>query len=340
MSEPLIAKISLKKLQSNAIKVKGLLKKRVKFCAVVKSDAYGHGLTEISSSLYNICDYYAVSMLSECEKLRISGIDKPIIILTPPTSSTVDKLILNDIIIPVGSIKDLILVYKSARKLNKKVKVHLSINSGMNRLGFDSEREIKKAINFIKNNSFIILDGGYSHFGLVEDKKYTETCFNKFKELVKPIKEYNKNAIIHISSSGGLILNSKYQLDMVRVGLLIYGYSPIKTSKITVEPIMEVFAKNLLLRSGVLGKNLMYGNVKAKQDRVSIIRLGYADGFWRSNASDFAGNLCMDLSAVKDSNNEYVSVLKNAEITAKQLKTIPYEVLTSVSKRAKKEYFY
>ncbi len=340
MSEPIIAKISLKKLQSNAIKVKGLLKKKVKFCAVVKSDAYGHGLIEISSSLYNICDYYAVSMLIECEKLRISGIDKPIIILTPPTPSTVDKLILNDIIIPVGSIKDLILVYKSARKLNKKVKVHFSINSGMNRLGFDSEMEINKAIKFIKNNSFVILDGGYSHFGLVEDKKHTESCFNKFKELVKPIKEHNQNAIIHVSSSGGLLLSPKYQLDMVRVGLLIYGYSPIKTKKTTVEPIMEVFAKNLLLRSGVLGKNFMYGKVKSKLNKVSIIRLGYADGFCRSNTSDFASNLCMDLSAVKDSNNEYISVLKNAEITAKQLNTIPYEVLTSVSKRAKREYFY
>ncbi len=340
MSEPLIAKISLKKLQSNAIKVKGLLKKRVKFCAVVKSDAYGHGLTQIASSLYNICDYYAVSMLSECEKLRISGIDKPIIILTPPTSKTVDKLILLDITLPVGSIKDLILVYKSARKLNKKVKVHFSINSGMNRLGFDSEKEIAKAIKFIKNNSFVILDGGYSHFGLVEDKRHTKTCFNRFNKLVKPIKEYNENAIIHISSSGGLILNLKYQLDMVRVGLLLYGYSPIKTDKIKVEPIMEIFAKNLLSRRGVLGKNLMYGNNKSKLNSVSIIRLGYADGFYRLNTGDFAGNLCMDLSAIKDIKSDYVSVLKDAEVTAKRLNTIPYEVLTSVSKRAKKEYFY
>ncbi len=340
MSEPLVAKISLKKLSGNLKSVKSLMKKKVRLCAVVKSDAYGHGIVKIASAIYKECDYFAVSMLSECEKLRISGIDKPVIILTPPTENTVEKLILLDITLPVSTLKELILVYKTARRLNKRVKVHFAINSGMNRLGFDSEGKIDRAINFIKKNSFIILDGAYSHFSCVENATYTKKCFLTFKRLSKRVKEHNKNAILHISSSGGLLLDRKYQLDMVRIGLLLYGYSPIESNVINVEPIMQVFAKNLLSRDNLAGKNLMYGSDLSKADSVSIIRLGYADGFWRFNTGEFKSNLCMDLSAVKKTDGSYVCVLKNANQTAKELKTIPYEILVSVSKRAKKEYFY
>ena len=339
MSEPLICKISLTKLINNALKVKKLLNKRVKLCAVVKSGAYGHGLVDISSALYSICDYFAVSLASEASKLRIAGIDKPILLLSPATENTIEKLILNDITLSVSTIKELILIAKTAKRLSKKVKVHIAINCGMNRLGFN-DNEVVKAVNFIKKFSFIVLDGAYSHLGCVEDKRFTKSCFNNFLQAVKPIKEYNKRAILHISSSGGLLINKKYQLSMVRVGLLLYGYSPIKTDKIKVEPIMKVYAKNLLSRNNVKGGYVGYGKYKCKIDNVSILRLGYADGFMRNNANRFENNLCMDLSAVNFNKNDYVLVMDNALEYSKKLKTIPYEILVSVTKRAEKEYFY
>lgn len=340
MSEPLIAKISLKKLKANALKVKSLLKNNVKLCAVVKSDAYGHGINEIASALYSICDYFAVSLLSECEILRISGIDKPILLLTPASESTIERLILRDITLPVSSVKELLLIYKTAKKLGKKVKVHFAINTGMNRLGFDDEYSIKKALGFIKNNEYILLEGAYSHFGDVKDKAYTEKCFQIFKKLTKPILQVNKKAILHIASSEGLIASDKYQLGMVRIGLLLYGYNPSINSKIQVEPIMQVYAKNLFSRTNVKNKRLMYGDALSQTNEVSIVRLGYADGFFRSNESPFVNNLCMDLSAVKKTDNDYVLVLKDAKELSKKLNTIPYEILVSVTKRAIREYFY
>ena len=339
MSEPLICKISLTKLQQNAFKVKNMLKKGVKFCAVVKSDAYGHGLVDISSTLYSICDCFAVSLASEGSILRSSGIDKPILLLSPATENTVEKLILNDITLSVNSIKEIILIAKTAKRLNKKVKVHFAINCGMNRLGFN-ESEVLKALNFIKKFSLLELEGAYSHFGYVEDKKYTKNCFNLFMQTVKPIKEYNKRAILHISASGGLLISKKYQLSMVRVGLLLYGYLPIKTDKISVEPIMKVYAKNLLSRRNVKNKTVGYGKKKSDINDLSIIRLGYADGFLRNNVKSFENNLCMDLSAVSFNKNDYVLVMDNALEYSKKLKTIPYEILVSVSKRGNKEYFY
>ena len=159
-------------------------------------------------------------------------------------------------------------------------------------------------------------------------------------QIVKPIKEHNKRAILHISASGGLLLGKKYQLSMVRVGLLLYGYSPIQTDKISVEPIMKVYAKNLLFRNGVKNEYVGYGKDKCNLDNISILRLGYADGFLRNNVKPFENNLCMDLSAVNFNKNDYVLVMDNALEYSKKLKTIPYEILVSVSKRGIKEYFY
>ncbi len=340
MSEPLIAKISLKKLKANALKVKSLLKNKVKLCAVVKSDAYGHGICEIASALYSICDYFAVSLLSECEILRISGIDKPILLLTPASESTIERLILRDITLPVSSVKELLLIYKTAKKLDKKVKVHFAVNTGMNRLGFDDEFSIKKALDFIKNKEYIVLEGAYSHFGIVKDEEYTKKCFQTFKKLTKPILKVNKNAILHIASSEGLLANDKYQLNMVRIGLLLYGYNPYEKRKIEVEPIMQVYAKNLFSRTNIKNKRLMYGDKLSQANEVSIVRLGYADGFSRNNESLFVNNLCMDLSAINLTGSDYALVLKDAKKLSIKLNTIPYEILVSVTKRAKREYYY
>ncbi len=339
MSEPLICKISLKNLTSNAKKIKSLLNKNVKLCAVVKSDAYGHGLVNVSSALYSICDYFAVSLASECVKLRASGIDKPILLLSPATENTVEKLIISDSTLSVSTIKELILIVKTAKKLNKRVKVHIVVNVGMNRLGFNLS-ELEKAVEFIKKFDLLELDGAYSHFSDVDDKKYTNTCYENFLQAVKCVKKHNKKAIFHISASGGLLLNKKYQFSMVRIGLLLYGYSPIKSDKISVEPVMKVYAKNLLCRHGVKDKRIAYGNSFSTANDISVIRLGYADGFFKNNVSPFISDLCMDLTAVNSSKSDYVLVMDNALEYSKILKTIPYEVLVSVSKRAKKEYFY
>lgn len=340
MSEPLICKVNLSKLLSNATSVKKLLNKKVKFCAVVKSDAYGHGIVEVSSALYSICDYFAVSLASECLTLRRAGIDKPVLLLSPVTENTVEKLILNDITLSVSTIREIILIAKTSKRLNKNVKIHLAINTGMNRLGFSCEKEVEKAVNFIKKFSLLSLDGAYSHFNCVEDRVLTNNAYNKFLKLTKIVKRLNNRAILHISASGGLLLDKKYQLSMVRVGLLLYGYYPIKSQKISVEPIMKVYAKNLLNRSGVKGKNIAYGNSLSSIDDISVVRLGYADGFFRSNKEPFLANLCMELSAVKLTKNSYFLVMDNAEEYSKKINSIPYEILVSVSKRANKEHFY
>ncbi len=339
MSEPIIAEISLNKLYSNALNVKGLLNKGVKFCAVVKSNAYGHGITEVALKLYPICDSYAVSLASEAVALRFSGIDKPIILLTPITENTVDSMVLKGITMTVNSLKELELINKTSIKYKTKSLIHLAVNSGMNRLGIDTCSDIDKCIEYIAKNKYLILDGAMSHFGCVEDKNYTKSSFNNFIKLTKNIKKYNKNANLHISASGGLLSENCYQLSMVRIGILLYGYKPFESNVIDVEPIMKIKARKLLVKEGVLGKRLLYGGEISKENSISILRLGYADGFNRTFNSDYASNLCMDISALNGKAEEdYVVVMENAELTAKKWGTISYDVLTSTTTRAQRIY--
>ena len=147
MSLPLIATISSKNLLNNLSSIKKLTCKS-KICAVVKSDAYGHGLVEIANILYMHVDCFAVSLESECLALRLAGIDKDIILLTPIFASNVSSLINYNITLTVSTLNELKLIYKNAKLLNKKVKVHFAINTGMNRLGFDDASTINLAINY------------------------------------------------------------------------------------------------------------------------------------------------------------------------------------------------
>ncbi len=339
MSLPIVAKISLVNLIENAKNIKNFLKEGSKFCAVVKSDGYGHGIVEVSSAIYSYVDAFAVSLVSECEALRIAGIDKPIMILTPPFKESVYKLIKYDTIIPVSTFEEIKLVYESAKKLKRVAKIQIAINSGMNRLGFSTLKEIKTAVYYVKSLKNLNLVGAYSHFGDTCNKEYTERQFKKFNKLIKPIKDVYPNVDYHISASGGMLADEKYHLSMCRVGLLLYGYKPFMTNKIQVKPVMEVLAKRIIVRNKLKGKNLLYGSNLSSVNTATILRVGYADGFFREGLESSLNSLCMDLSAISGKvDKEYHLIMQDAEILAKKWGTIPYEVLVNATKRADRIY--
>lgn len=339
MSYSTIAKISLNKLKNNALNVKKLLGSKTKFYAVVKSNAYGHGIVEVSNALYQIVDGYCVSLLSEGVALRTAGIDKDILMLTPPFLETATNLVRYDITSAVSSLKEIKLLENSAKKLNKIAKIQLAINTGMNRLGFSTKKSIITALNYIKNSKNLTLTGAFSHFGNVENKSYVYSQFKKFISLSKIIKKDYPKITYHISASGGVLLGKKYHLNACRVGLLLYGYKPLKTDKITVEPIMKVYAKTICVKSNLKGKNLMYGDNPSPFDTATILRLGYADGVLRKGINSTINSLCMDISAVKGKHFKSLTpIMTNADNLAKKWKTIPYEVLVNITSRAEMRY--
>ena len=339
MSYKTVAEISIKNLQNNAKNVKKLLNRKTKFYAVVKSNAYGHGIVEVSNALYNIVDAFCVSLLDEAVKLRVAGIDKDILMLTPAFCETVNELVRYNITISVSSLKELKLIDKTAKNLNAKAKIQLAINTGMNRLGFNDNKSILTALNLVKNSKNLTITGAFSHFGNVCNKEYTKSQFQKFLNLIEVIKKYYPKIDYHISSSGGVIAGKRYHLNACRVGLLLYGYTPFITDKISLKPVMKVYAKSVSVRKNLKGKNLMYGDCLSPFDTATVIRLGYADGFLRKGITETVNHLCMDLSAVKGGRySRLIPVMINANDLAKKWNTIPYEVLVNATNRAEMRY--
>ena len=338
MSLPLIAEISKSKLLYNIKAVKRLTKKS-KICAVVKSDAYGHGLVEIANALYNEVDCYAVSLESECVALRYAGIDKNIILLTPAVSENFENLISLGITLSVSSLNEIKLAYRVAKRLNKKAKIHIAVNTGMNRLGFDSVCDVKKAIKYLKGKDNIVcVTGVFSHLGNVENLNYSKIQRAKFLKFSAVIKKAYPNAISHLSSSGGILLGNEFLFDMVRVGIMLYGYAPFNTNKIKLKPILKVKARVVLKRKSVKSKRVGYGDKRVSADNLAVVRLGYADGIRRVGTIGIINNACMDLCMINKRIGRLYTVFNDITKLSNEYKTITYETLVNITKRAERIY--
>lgn len=351
----LTANIYINKLIDN-IKV---IKSRVKtsFCAVVKADAYGHGIVEISKIIEPYVDEYAVASLFEAYQLVMSGITKPINVLCNAQEEYAEKsknlfaeiisnkLKFNNIIQSVAT-KDCIKIVKEL-----KLKANIKVNSGMNRQGTKANE-----VNDIYDDLIdakVDIHSIYSHFLLPENQTITELQFNEFSNIITDNRY--KNLKKHICASSCLFLSPFYYFDMSRIGIAMYGYS-----KIT-QPIMDISTDIIQLIDVKKGDYVSYGGFTVDSDkRLAIIRAGYADGIRRkqlpwdkrfvsinNNLCSVVGQVCMDMCMV-DVTDLQVNVKDRVYILGEKVdcdflsrnyNTINYEVLTGFSRpRIKRNY--
>ena len=329
------AVINLNAIRQNALKIKEKLG-NTKLCAVVKADAYGHGLERVSNALYTIADCYAVALPEEGRALRLSGVDKDILLLSPVQKEQLTFCIENDFTLTVDGVERLLSVDNCARRLRKKAKVHIKVNTGMNRLGIDV-KELPRLLDYAINCSSVYIDGVYSHLGNPQDDFSLTRATDKFLLANSIVKGYNNKATAHLSASGGF-LRGKY-FDMVRIGILLYGYKPFPCD-FEVEKAMRVYSPIVTSRNVKKGESLLYGDYTLSCDKpTSIIRYGYADGLPRKMVDGQLNNRCMDLSAVDGiSTKKFYPVMTNALEIAEKYQTIPYEILTKCAIRAQKIY--
>ena len=331
------AVIDLFTLKENAKAIKGKLNKGVKFNAVVKADAYGHGASKVANALYKDVDSFSVALTEEGITLRNSGIDKEILVLIPPLTCEFENVVFHRLTPAVESVESIIALDKECCRQNESVCVHVKFNSGMNRAGVDDLKELNEILMAIKGCKRVKLGGMFSHFACPQNKKSLNVAQNKFLLANNLVKGYNNKAICHISASGGFL--SGVQADMVRIGILLYGYKPFKSSLIEVKPIMKVYAPVLKTRHLNANDVALYGDLKSEKDRdISLVRYGYADGLDRKNTQEIFNNRCMDVSAVNGLFSGFYPILEDADVLAKQYGTISYEILTKVALRAQKIY--
>ena len=358
--------ISKKNLLNNIKWVKELTAKQTLICAMVKANAYGHGLEQVVQAVKEDVDFFGVANLDEALGVRLLAPLSKVLIV-----GKTDDFIMaieNDISFSIFSLQEMQnLIQKMNNYAGLKIpKIHIKINCGMNRFGVSSISEFQKVYKLALANN-IIVEGVFTHFSTagVDEEIFVKQKL-KFKNFIKEIPN-NQLPIIHIGGSGVLLKNNKktiYKLpeidldfNMVRVGILLYGYSPSK--KIDgLKKVMKIESKIVQIISVKKGEYVGYGkNFRAKKDmQVAIVPIGYADGLLRAYSkgslkiikkigesrkiynSKIIGNICMDLTMIDVSEVENVEVgdrvivLDNAEKMANELSTISYEILTNFSK--------
>lgn len=324
--------IDLSAIKSNVKEIKKATDKSL-FCAVVKADAYGHGICEVANAIQDDCDCFAVSSVFEGVKLRHSGIKKQILCLLPDKDFR--RADFYDVTLTAQSEIDVLELENYSKRANANLKYHLAINTGMNRLGINSLDELERIIK-ISNDGNALFCGAYSHFYNAKSNAAINKQFNKFTVFQSVIKKTYPNAICHVSSSGSLCKSKKYNLDMVRVGLLMYGYKPVNGS-FALKRALKVTADSICVRNVKRGENLLYGNYKTSEDkRVKILPYGYSNGLIKGLNGQI-NRACMNLCAVE---NDVRCIMDDAEYVAKKNHTNVYNVLTAFGGGAQRIYYY
>ena len=351
-----IAKINLKAIKNNAEAFKTLTGK--KLCAVVKANAYGHGALATVNALESVADFFAVALIEEALEIRQAVCDKEILVLTPPTDiSEVVYLFDERFIASVGDLKTAKLIQRVAFLRKKKIKVHLKINTGMNRYGA-SLFELGKICKFLSQSEYVLVTGAYSHLYGSDEKTAREqrAIFLRAKKICE---RYYQNLTFHLSATYGCLLGKKFYFDAVRIGLGLYGYLPrgltgevsSRANHLQLQKAMKVYAKIMSSKRyafGGLGYGKDFTGEVEKGKELYLLRVGYADGFLRKkengtlDAKENTSPLCMDacLRFGRKQRGRYVCILADAEKTAKETGTIVYEVLCKATARANFEFLY
>ncbi len=377
---PTRAEISLNKLEYNFNQIKKHLhktnpRKQIKICGVVKANAYGHGIREISQKLISLgADFLGVANYDEAIKLRTTIPDANILVFGTLIHSKlkpaayVSKLLKYNLIATVASLDTAKFLDLYSGRLKKKFKVHIKIDTGMRRIGFDVKRAFKN-IEQIFSYRNLEIEGIYTHFATAEsgDKSFSKTQLNQFKELLHLLKKAGMEfPIVHAANSGAILDIKDSYFDMVRPGLLLYGYYPSEEikNKLELKPIMSLKSKVTYIKRLDKNISISYGRKYFTKEKTFIgsIPIGYGDGYWRSLSSagkvcinneyfPIAGTITMDWlmvnlgkrSAVKIGDDVLLIGRENknnlgADKIAKIAKSIPYEVLCSFADRVQRIY--
>ena len=286
--------VSGKAIEENVKQLRSKLKNNCEFMAVVKADGYGHDAKVVAeNAIKGGATQLGVATLKEGIKLRSFGINAPILILGNLYAKK-DLLICfrNDLMPTISTVRECLICDNIGKSKNFKFSLHLKIDTGMSRLGFECNQFVQQ-FNHIKSLQNIYVKGIYSHLSCADEKNALNPKSNaqlqkeKFKELLKLINVDNmQNIKIHLANSAGMILGKDFHFDMVRIGLSMYGYEPLVNinEKLFLKPALFLKAKVTFVRTIEKGIGVSYGNkfVCARRTKLAVLSIGYADGIIRN----------------------------------------------------------
>ena len=367
---PVWAEINLDNLAHNMREVKRTVKEGTLITAVVKANAYGHGsIYAAKTFLENGADRLAVATLSEAIELTKAGIDVPILILGYTPTSQYPLVIEHDITQAIYNLESARAFSQAAEKLNKTGLLHIKIDSGMGRIGFLPTDEAINDIIEISKLANIKVEGIFTHFATADekDKRYTNLQYDRFMSVINKLEEKGLSIPIkHVANSAAIIDLPDFNLNMVRAGIMLYGYYPseeVYKDRVNLIPAMSLKARVSHIKRVPKNTGISYGQifVTERESKIATIPIGYADGFTRMLSSKVevsvkgekvpvVGRICMDqcmldVTEIDDLNigDEvvifgYEKGSLNADDIANMLGTISYEILCMVSRRVPRVY--
>ena len=364
------AEISLPALSHNYHAIRSVLPDDCRFLGVVKADAYGHGALRVAELLQREgADYLAVSCLDEALELRKGGITMPILILGHTPVEYTAVLLENGLTQTATCLAKAEEYSEEAGRLGRTLKLHIKLDTGMSRLGYicagsyfmEGVRNIVRSCR-LPNLEY---EGIYTHFAVSdeddpESRAYTEKQFCLFTRMIRTLEEKEgiRFPICHCANSGAVVRYPETRMDMVRPGLLLYGYGD--EGKLGLKPAMRLVTTVSTIKYYEPGTFVSYGRrfETARTTRMGVIAAGYADGLPRLSSGKCSyriggrsvpqcGTICMDMCMVDLTDHEKAEVGSEVELFGPEndihllsdaAQTIPYELLCSVTKRVPRVY--
>jgi alanine racemase len=369
MTRPTIVEVNLSRLTANYQAIRAAVAP-AKVMAVLKANAYGHGLIETARHLVGVgADYLGVAYLEEGIWLRENGIETPILVMGGLLSDQTPLYLEHDLTVTASSVEKLQQIERTAQLLGVRAKVHLKIDTGMERIGVhyysaSSLLETSLACQHCE------IEGIYSHFANADAADLTSARIqlDRFQEVLQFYAKRNlPTPMRHIANSGGILQLPESHLDMVRPGILLYGVYPSAEVQrpVAVQPALSWKSRVVYFKVVLPGHPVSYGSTWQSDvmTRVITIPVGYGDGYFRSMSGQaevivrgrrypVVGRICMDQMMVNigwDSayNGDEVILLGESgdqAITCEQLAawagTIPYEILTNINTRVPRVYHW
>lgn len=365
------AEIDLDALAHNYNVLRKHIGENVKFLGVVKADAYGHGSVQVSRLLQNLgADYLAVSSIDEAIELRKNDITMPILILGHTPREQVAELIKYNITQAVTCQAKAIEYSEEAVKAGGTLKIHIKVDTGMSRLGYLCDNDFfENGVEGICHGCSLPgldAEGIFTHFAVSdedgeENEAYTKHQFKLFTDVIDAVEKKlgHKFKIRHCANTGAVAKYPETWLDMVRPGLLLYGYGEF-AEELGLMPVMTLKTTVSTIKIYPAGTAISYGGIYKTTDttRIGVVPYGYADGFFRclsnkyslmtrEGAAPVRGKICMDMCMIDLTDKPSVDVGSEVEIFGKNnsinnmaqlAHTIPYELTCAVSKRVPRFY--
>ena len=366
------AEISLDNLTHNFETIRRQVGPEAKLLGVVKADAYGHGAVRVAKHLERLgAGYLAVSNLDECEELRVNGITLPILMLGFTPADQAERILKNDMTQAVPNLAIAEAYSSAAVHAGGTMKVHIKLDTGMGRLGFQCDdahfdaslRDILKILTL----PGLDVEGVFTHFCVSDEAadecvEFTKIQHDRFLRMIDAVETQGnfRFRLHHCCNAGGIASYPEWAWDMVRCGIILYGTGDL-AERMGMKPVMTVKTTVSTIKDFDPDTSISYGRqfFTTRPSRIAVLPIGYADGLFRALSGKLrvltpygeaqqVGRICMDMCMIDVTDLPQLRVGDEIEVfgehqlietAAKQCGTISYELLCAVSKRVPRYYY-